>query len=91
MGTRDMRNPPNLTIQGDHVCGISNELERGRLVQAGDDHTESTITVCFHERAGVWICRCTFIGTVPKTLRQGIKTVFWTKLYINQERSTRGY
>jgi hypothetical protein len=47
--TRDVVDFPDLPSEGTHVGSVSDELERGWLVQMVDDNREGATRICLHE------------------------------------------
>ena len=65
---------PDLSSERHHVRRLLDELKRGRLVQTISHKAEGAIPIDCHERAGVWVCRRTWLlagGEV--TLSEGVQ------------------
>src|SRR5688572_3101729 len=66
--SRGIVNLPDLAGDGDHVGGVPDELQRGRLIQTVEDDGEGAIRVYLHERAGIWLRWSTLKGAIPEAL-----------------------
>src|SRR5262245_42519576 len=89
---RDALDLPGLPGQGDNVSGRSDELERGRSVQTVRNDSEGAVSVDFHERAGVRLCRRARRGTRHAgSLREGVETMARAKFHVYKEGCTRGH
>jgi hypothetical protein len=84
--TRDALDLPDLSGERDDVCGVPDELERGRPVQTVRDDSKGAVAVDLHERARVRQRRSSRRAAGREVaLRQGVQTATAAKFHVNEE------